>query len=126
MVMKRSTYELFFLLAYSTHAYFPPFFPSVHAQVNTYEILIADERAVHWEVSHGRINLEKLGARPVEAGREADGTPLYVAQAHHEGAVQPGKCGPNIDGASIAWGGKEHLKNVSWPFPHPELRLAWY
>lgn len=45
---------------------------------------------------------------PVPAGLERDGrTPLHIACAWHEGLRIPGFCGPNTQGARIAWGGQE-------------------
>ncbi|OBZ69044.1 hypothetical protein A0H81_11214 [Grifola frondosa] len=55
----------------------------------------------------GHLNLGRLGARPVEGGREADGTPLYVAQAHHHNAIHPGKASEKLGGAFIPFDGTE-------------------
>lgn len=43
----------------------------------------------------------------LEAGRESDGRPLYIARVHHEGGVHPGKAGAHLKGAHIGWGGQE-------------------
>nr|GAT57717.1 carbohydrate-binding module family 12 protein [Mycena chlorophos] len=76
-------------------------------QLDTYEILIGDMNGLRWVDASGRLNVEALGYRPVEGGRESDGTPLYIAEAPHKGAVHPGKASEKLDGAYIPYGGKE-------------------
>ena len=51
-----------------------------------------------WVPVSGRINVASLGYRPVEAGRENDGTPLYIVEAPHKDAVHPGKTSEKLDG----------------------------
>ncbi|KAI9291585.1 hypothetical protein K502DRAFT_309057 [Neoconidiobolus thromboides FSU 785] len=54
----------------------------------------------------------KSGSIPpnaVQGGQEGDGKPLFVARAMFNGSLVPGKAGPHIRGASIAYGGKEHF-----------------
>ena len=51
--------------------------------IDTFEVLLGDQRAVHWADDHGHLNIEKLGARPVEGGRDGDGTPLYICQRRY-------------------------------------------
>ncbi|KAI0321187.1 hypothetical protein OF83DRAFT_1161971 [Amylostereum chailletii] len=80
---------------------------SLAAALGTFDILIGDQRAVRWEGFSNSFRAESFRARPVEGGREADGTPLYVCQVDHEGAVVPGKCSANLSGGYIVWGGKE-------------------
>ncbi|TFK89702.1 carbohydrate-binding module family 12 protein [Polyporus arcularius HHB13444] len=75
-----------------------------------FEVLVGDPRAVRWIDWEGRVDLERLGARPVEGGREADGTPLFIAQAHHHDAIVPGKCGPKLKAAFIPYGNTEKEK----------------
>lgn len=53
---------------------------------------------LRWVDASGRLNVSSLGFRPVEGGREADGTPLYIAEAPHNGAVHPGKASEKLDG----------------------------
>ncbi|KAI0328989.1 carbohydrate-binding module family 12 protein [Cubamyces sp. BRFM 1775] len=72
-----------------------------------FEVLVGDMRALRWVDCHGRVDLERLGARPVEGGHEADGTPLFIAQAHHHGAIVPGKCGPKLHAAFLPYGNSE-------------------
>ncbi|KAJ7497107.1 carbohydrate-binding module family 12 protein [Mycena latifolia] len=79
--------------------------------VGTYEILVGDMNGLRWVDASGILNVSSLGFRPVEGGREADGTPLYVAEALHKGAVHPGKASEKLDGAYIAYdGGEENVK----------------
>lgn len=80
-----------------------------HKEINlpTYEILLGDPRAVRWVNFRGRLDLQELAARPVEAGRESNGTPLYVAQCHHDNGVHPGKISEKLNSAFIPYGGTE-------------------
>jgi len=88
--------------------------------VKTFEVLIGDRRAVRWVQAHGRLNPNNLGARPVEGGREADGTPLFVARGfakEHSGffglggggeeGLFPGKASIQHNGALVTAGDKE-------------------
>lgn len=75
--------------------------------LDTYEILVGDMRGLRWVDASGRLDVNRLGARPVEGGREADGKPIYIAKAPHKDAEHPGKVGPHLDCALIPYGGKE-------------------
>ncbi|KAF9810496.1 hypothetical protein IEO21_06891 [Rhodonia placenta] len=66
-----------------------------------YEVLVGDHRALHWVDVRGRVNVRSLPGRPVEGGREADGTPLLVARVRHGESVIPGKAGEKLDGAVV-------------------------
>ncbi|KAJ7124930.1 carbohydrate-binding module family 12 protein [Mycena epipterygia] len=79
-------------------------------QLGTYEILVGDMNGLRWVDASGPLNVSSLGYQPVEGGREADGTPLYIAEAPHNGAVHPGKASEKLDGAYIPYDGGE--KNV--------------
>ncbi|KAH9948840.1 carbohydrate-binding module family 12 protein [Amylocystis lapponica] len=72
-----------------------------------YEILVGDERALRWVDVRGSAKPEHLQARPVEGGREADGTPLFVAKAHHHNSIVPGKASPKLGGAFIPYSSTE-------------------
>ncbi|KAF8626837.1 hypothetical protein AX15_004668 [Amanita polypyramis BW_CC] len=72
-----------------------------------YEILLGDTRGLRWVSVSGRIDISNLGVRPVEGGRENDGTPLYIIRAYYKDAVHPGKTSSKLNGAYIPWGGKE-------------------
>ena len=69
-----------------------------HRQLSKYEVLVGDPRALRWVNYRGRLNLQNLGARPVEGGREKDGTPLFVASAQHGPNVVPGKVSEKLEG----------------------------
>lgn len=58
-------------------------------------------RGLHWVSAHGKLNVASLGYRPVEGGREDDGSPLYIAKALHKGAVHPGKASEKLDGRQM-------------------------
>ncbi|KAH9924314.1 carbohydrate-binding module family 12 protein [Epithele typhae] len=84
-----------------------------------FEVLVGDPRAIRWIDMEGRFDPEKLGgARPVEGGREADGTPLYVAQGMYNNAIIPGKCSTHLSAAFVpyAQGEKEvkHYRVLCW------------
>ncbi|KZV97209.1 carbohydrate-binding module family 12 protein [Exidia glandulosa HHB12029] len=76
-------------------------------EYDTYEVLVGDNRGVRWVDVNGKLNLGRQGIRPVEAGREADGTPLYVAQAQVKGGTHCGKVSEKLDCAFITADGKE-------------------
>ncbi|KAF8444671.1 carbohydrate-binding module family 12 protein [Boletus edulis BED1] len=72
--------------------------------IDKYEILVGNSRAVKWVTCAGKFNVGSLRARPVEGGREPDGTPIYIAQAPYHGAVHPGKaCEMYGDGCFIPY-----------------------
>jgi len=77
--------------------------------VKEYEVLVGDNNRLKWVSASGRLNIADLGLRPVEGGREKDGTPLYIAHAPYKGATQPGKVSQKLDGAYITYGGKEKV-----------------
>jgi hypothetical protein len=79
--------------------------------VEDYEVLIGDMSRLRWVPSSGRLNLSNLGYRPVQAGQENDGTPIFIAEAPHKDAVHPGKVSEKMDGAYIPYDGKEkHIR----------------
>ncbi|KXN90187.1 hypothetical protein AN958_04677 [Leucoagaricus sp. SymC.cos] len=75
--------------------------------VDKYEILLGDMRGLKWVPTSNHLNVDYLGARPVEGGYENDGTPLYVVRAHHKNAWHPGKASSKLEGAFIPYDGKE-------------------
>ncbi|KAJ6558552.1 carbohydrate-binding module family 12 protein [Mycena vulgaris] len=75
--------------------------------LETYEILVGDMNGLRWVDASGVLNVSHLGFRPVEGGREDDGTPLYIAEAPHNRAVHPGKASEKLDGAYIPYDGGE-------------------
>ncbi|EPQ57167.1 hypothetical protein GLOTRDRAFT_58343 [Gloeophyllum trabeum ATCC 11539] len=75
--------------------------------VETFEILIGDMRGLRWVDTSGHLDVQSLGATPVEGGRESDGSPIYIAQAPHHGGIHPGKASAVLDGAYIPYDGTE-------------------
>ena len=53
---------------------------------------------LRWVPFSGKLNVSSLGCRPVEGGRDSDGTLLYVVEAPHNDAVHPGKASENEEG----------------------------
>ncbi|KAH0827930.1 hypothetical protein J3R83DRAFT_3563 [Lanmaoa asiatica] len=83
--------------------------------IDKYEILVGDSRAVKWVPCSGQFNIQALRARPVEGGREPNGTPIYIAQAPHRGAVHPGKaCEIYGDGCFIPYDDSEKKVKVKF------------
>ena len=56
---------------------------------------------VKWVPIEGKLDLGKLGARPVEGGREANGEGLYPAQAYYDNAWRPGKHSEGLPGEFV-------------------------
>jgi hypothetical protein len=83
-------------------------FKKDEVQIDKYEILVGDSRAVKWVPCSGQLNVNGLRAQPVEGGREPDGTPIYIAQAPYHGGVHPGKaCEIYGDGCFIPYDNSE-------------------
>jgi len=78
-------------------------------EVDQYEVLVGDQNAVRWVQQSGRLNVGSLDGRPVEGGRDKDGSTLYVAQAPYKSGVHPGKVSEKLNGACIAYGDDEKL-----------------
>jgi hypothetical protein len=79
--------------------------------VEEYEVLVGDMRYLHWVPSNGKLNVASLGYRPVQGGKDSDGSPLYVVEAPYRDAVHPGKASEKGEGAYIAYDGKEvHIR----------------
>ncbi|KAI0727103.1 carbohydrate-binding module family 12 protein [Fomitopsis betulina] len=80
-------------------------------QLSKYEVLVGDIRALRWVNFRGRLNVQQLGARPVEGGREKDGTPLFIASAQHGPNVLPGKVSEKLDAAVVPANNTEITEN---------------
>ncbi|KAJ1905014.1 hypothetical protein IWQ60_012357 [Tieghemiomyces parasiticus] len=61
----------------------------------------------------------------VQGGREGDGKPLYIARAFYKGGLQPGKAAPHLDGAYIAYDGKEVQLKEYFVLCGPGKALRW-
>ncbi|EIW83284.1 hypothetical protein CONPUDRAFT_52155 [Coniophora puteana RWD-64-598 SS2] len=82
--------------------------------LDKYEILVGDQNAVRWVNVEGELDLQHLGARPVEGGKEPHGTPIYIAKAYHNNAEHPGKASTHYgDGCYIPFGNNEVRLRVS-------------
>ncbi|KAB5592849.1 hypothetical protein CTheo_3709 [Ceratobasidium theobromae] len=79
-------------------------------EVENYEILVAKPHAVRWVDASGPVQAQFLG-RPVDGGREHDGSPLFIAQAPYKNGTHPGKAGGHLQGADITYGGDEKIVN---------------
>jgi len=75
-------------------------------ELDTYEILLGDTQRVRW-VTKSDNDFSPQAA--VEGGREADGTPLLIAQAYYKGGTHPGKYSDKLAGACIAYGNSEEV-----------------
>jgi hypothetical protein len=71
-------------------------------ELDTYEVLLGDPSAVRWAAPGGP-------ERPVEGGREQDGTSLLIAQAFYKESTQVGKWSTQLKGACFPYGGKEKI-----------------
>lgn len=60
--------------------------------------MVGDLHALRWVDYNGKFDIDRLNARPVEGGNEADGTPLYIIQTRYQGSVHPGKVSSKIGG----------------------------
>jgi len=73
-------------------------------QVSQFEVLIGSRSGVRWVKAKGTLEMSELnGARPVEGGREADGTPLFIAHAIYKGNTIPGKASSKLSGAFVPY-----------------------
>ncbi|KAJ1645371.1 hypothetical protein LPJ64_003028 [Coemansia asiatica] len=79
-----------------------------HKEVNVaeYQVLCGDASQLRWINQNKELVIQ--GFRPVDAGHEETGEPLYVAKALYQGSQQLGKCAPHIKhGMSFPYGHKE-------------------
>ncbi|OMH79424.1 hypothetical protein AX774_g7157 [Zancudomyces culisetae] len=63
-------------------------------KLNKYFVLCGDASKLKWIEQNG--NLMIIGFKPLEAGNEASGEPLYIARTEYNGGYQIGKCGEHI------------------------------
>jgi len=75
--------------------------------LDEYEILIADPRAVRWVEAHGTPNPHNFGARYIDAGVDVHGHQIFIAQVTHNGGIHPAGANSGASGAYLAYGGHE-------------------
>ena len=73
---------------------------------------MADPRGIRWVPYSNQLNLDELGAKPVEGGKEANGAVLYVARVRYNDGVHPAKIGEHLPAAHLAYNGTEVLVEV--------------
>ncbi|KAI0298523.1 hypothetical protein BC826DRAFT_906993 [Russula brevipes] len=76
-------------------------------ELNKFEILVGDPRAIRWIPYRCQLNLKQLGATPVEGGREANGAPLYIARVRYNNGVHTAKIGEHLPTANLAFNHEE-------------------
>ena len=74
---------------------------------------MGDSRAIQWVATSNELNVQELYAKPVEGGREANGSQLYIARVRYDGGVHAAKVGENLLRARLAFNGKEVIIDVS-------------
>lgn len=71
-----------------------------------YQVLCGDAQQLRWVECEGKE--QPMGWTLVQGGREADGSPLYIARIHHNGGRHVGKAGQHLKyGASCSFGSEE-------------------
>ncbi|ORX93510.1 hypothetical protein K493DRAFT_338247 [Basidiobolus meristosporus CBS 931.73] len=71
-----------------------------------YYVLCGDARQLRWVECHGTCNPDNW--RPIEAGHENDGKPLFIAKTRYDGGEHIGKVGTHLKGGMcFGYGGKE-------------------
>ncbi|KAF8482951.1 hypothetical protein DFH94DRAFT_843948 [Russula ochroleuca] len=76
-------------------------------ELNKFEVLIGDPKGIRWVSYSYQLDLQRLGATPVEGGKEANGTPLYIARVKYSGGVHTAKVGTHLPAAQLAFSGTE-------------------
>ncbi|KAJ3239119.1 hypothetical protein HDU81_006450 [Chytriomyces hyalinus] len=75
-----------------------------------FEVFCGDSRVIDLEEVEGKIPLMKIAdLKPIEAGSEANGMPLYIGIHEAFGTIQIGKCSPSLPGCHFSYNGKEHV-----------------
>ncbi|KAJ3023898.1 UNVERIFIED_CONTAM: hypothetical protein HDU68_008422 [Siphonaria sp. JEL0065] len=73
-----------------------------------FEVLCGDANLINLVEMEGTIGLGKLAdLKPIEAGHEENGMPLYISILEAFGSIQIGKCSPTLNGCHFSYGGKE-------------------
>ena len=66
--------------------------------LHEYEILLGNPHAVRWVEVRGVPNPENFGARHVDAGVDAHGHQIFIAQVSHNGGVHPARASSGESG----------------------------
>ncbi|KAK9768710.1 hypothetical protein K7432_000463 [Basidiobolus ranarum] len=78
-----------------------------------YYVLCGDARQLRWVECHGVCKPDNW--RPIEAGHESDGKPLFVSKTRYDGGEHVGKAGTHLNGGmSFGFGGKEKTTKDSY------------
>jgi len=72
-------------------------------ELNKFEVLIGDSRGVQWVRFSGQLSIQQLRATPVEGGKEANGSLLYVARVEYNGGWHTAKVGEHLPAAQLAF-----------------------
>ncbi|KAI9330741.1 hypothetical protein BDR26DRAFT_795972, partial [Obelidium mucronatum] len=73
-----------------------------------FEVLCGDSNLISLVEMEGAIGLGKLAdLKPVEAGHEENGMPLYISIHEAFNSIQIGKCSPTLPGCHFSYQGKE-------------------
>jgi len=67
---------------------------------------------VQWLPYRSQLDVQQLGAKPVDGGREANGALLYIARVRYNNGVHTAKIGEHLPGAHLAFSGSEIIINV--------------
>ncbi|KAJ1759326.1 hypothetical protein LPJ58_002325 [Coemansia sp. RSA 1591] len=95
-----------------------------HKEVNVreYQVLCGDASKLRWVKQEGALSVQ--GFKPVDAGHEETGEPLYVAKAMYDGSQQLGKCAPHIKkGMAFAYGHKERTTDEYMVLAHAYMEF---
>jgi len=76
-------------------------------EFNKFEILIGDPRAVQWVRYSFRLDIQRLGAKPLDGGRRTNGSSIYIARVRYDNGVHTAKLGENNPGAHLGFNGTE-------------------
>ncbi|KAJ2157825.1 hypothetical protein GGF46_004218 [Coemansia sp. RSA 552] len=92
-----------------------------HKEINLaeYQVLCGDANKLKWVKQEGALSVQNF--RPVEAGHEETGEPLYIAKAMYEGSQQLGKCASHVKkGMAFAYGHKERTTDKYLVLAHAD------
>ncbi|PVU95543.1 hypothetical protein BB561_001757 [Smittium simulii] len=80
-------------------------------KLHEYYVLCGDGSKLRWVEQNGDFVIKDF--TPIEAGHEADGSPLYAAKTFYKGGQQLGKCGDHLKGGiHFGCGKKERISDT--------------